>query len=327
MQVMQKPKFMRGPIITGQTAGLQKFFHDFTLYKKHFALVMMFVPVIAYYVVFKYLPMAGIQIAFKDYKIRDGIWGSAWVGLKHFRDAFAAPFFRRALINSIVISLKKTVFGFPMPIILALMLNEVRHVKFKRVTQTISYLPHFLSWVILAGLFTNILSPNTGMLNYILVNWFGFAKGIHFLGQASTFQPTLVVTEIWKSVGWGSIIYIATISGIDPQLYEAAVCDGASRWQRMTHITLPSLMPTITIMLILNLGGILEAGFDQIFNLYNAAVYSTGDIIDTYVYRLGLGEMKYSFTAAVGLFKNVVGFILVMGTNAITKRINDTGIW
>ena len=324
---MKKQKFMHGPIITGQTTGLQKFLHDFTLYKKHFPLFVMFMPVIAYYIIFRYLPMGGIVLAFKDYKIKDGIWGSEWIGLENFQVAFSAPFFLRALKNSIIISVQKTVFGFPAPIILALMLNEIRHIKYKRVTQTISYLPHFLSWVVLAGLFQNILSPNTGMLNYILVNWFGFAKGIHFLGTASMFRPTLVITEIWKGVGWGSIVYIATISGIDPQLYEAAVCDGASRWQRMTHITLPSLMPTITILLIMNVGGILDAGFDQIFNLYNPAVYSTGDIIDTYVYRLGLGDMRYSFATAVGLFKNVIGFILVIGTNTVAKKINDTGIW
>ena len=322
-----QPPIEPGKMLKQRGAGWVKFVSDFFLYRKHAALALMLLPTIAYFVIFRYIPMVGLQIAFKDYKMGLGIWGSPWNGLQNFTRAFNTPTFARALWNTIVISVYKTVIGFPAPIILALMLNELRHMRFKRVVQTISYLPHFLSWIVLAGLFMNILNPNTGMINYILTNWFGLEKGIYFLGNASYFRGTLVVTDVWKGVGWGSILYLAGISGIDPGLYEAAICDGAKRWQRIWYITLPCLAPTITIMLILNVGGILDAGFDQVFNLYNSAVYSTGDIIDTYVYRYAFQQMQYSFSAAVGLFKNGIGFLLVIGTNYIARKISDNGLW
>lgn len=310
-----------------EPAGIRWFLSEFRLYKKHMALCLMLLPVVAYFIIFRYIPMGGLIIAFKDYKLGLGILKSPWNGIENFRYAFSTVTFRRSLVNTLYISVYKTIFGFPMPIILAIFLNEIRHIRFKRTIQTISYLPHFLSWVVVAGLFMNILSPNVGMLNYILTQWFGLSKPIYFLGNNTTFRPTLVVTDIWKNVGWGSILYLATIAGIDPSLYESAVCDGATRFQRIRYITLPSLLPTITILLILNLGSILDAGFDQIFNLYNTAVYPTGDIIDTYVYRYGLGEMRYAFGTAVGLFKNSIGFILVIGTNAVARRISEYGLW
>ena len=300
---------------------------EFKKYIKYWDLCLMLLPVIAYFVVFKYLPMGGIVIAFKDYKIGIGIGASEWTGLYNFTDAFKSFTFLRSVRNTLIISLLKLAFGFPAPIILALMLNEVRHTGYKKFVQTVSYLPHFLSWVIMAGILSQILSPNNGALNTILVNWFHFEKPIYFLGDNSHFRGTVVVTDVWKGVGWGSILYLATITSIDPTLYEAAICDGANRRQRMMYITLPSLMPTITIMLILNLGSILDAGFDQILNLYNSAVYETGDIIDTYSYRDGLVKMDYTLGTTIGLFKNVIGFILVVTTNAIAKRIGGDGIW
>ncbi|MBO4885795.1 MAG: sugar ABC transporter permease [Clostridia bacterium] len=287
----------------------------------------MLLPTIVYFIIFKYVPMVGLTMAFKDFKINAGIWASPWVGLKHFEKAFASRTFIRALENTVIISGLKILVGFPMPIIFALLLNEVRNLKYKKVVQTVSYLPHFLSWVVVAGLLNQLLSPNNGAVNYVLTNWFGREKAMFFLGDNAYFRGTLIVSDIWKEVGWGSVLYIATIAGISPELYEAAVCDGATRFQRLCHVTLPSLLPTITVMLILRVGSVMDAGFDQVFNLYNSAVYKTGDIIDTYVYREGLGDMKYSFSTAVGLFKNVIGFVLVVGTNAITKRINGSGIW
>ena len=266
-------------------------------------------------------------MALKDFQIAKGIWESPWVGLKYFEKAFKSRTFMRALGNTVSISFLKILFGFPMPIILALMLNEVRSQLYKKIIQTVSYLPHFLSWVVVAGLLTQLLSPNNGAINYALTNFFGFEKPIFFLGDNAYFRGTLIVSDIWKDVGWGSVLYIATIAGISPELYEAAVVDGANRWQRLWNITIPSLMPTITIMLILRVGGVLDAGFDQVFNLYNSAVYKTGDIIDTFVYRYGLGDMQYSFSTAVGLFKNVIGFVLVIVTNTITNKINGSGIW
>ncbi|MBQ9409845.1 MAG: sugar ABC transporter permease [Clostridia bacterium] len=300
---------------------------EFKKYIKYGDLTLMLLPVIAYFIIFKYIPMGGIIIAFKDYKMGLGIAGSEWMGLEYYRTAFANPFFKRAISNTLIISSMKLLVGFPAPILLALMLNEVRHSAYKRIVQTISYLPHFLSWVIMAGILWQLLSVNNGAVNALLTQVFGRKEPIQFLIDNRYFRGTVVVSDVWKGVGWGSILYLATISSIDPTLYEAAICDGATRFQRVRYITLPSIMPTITIMLILNLGSILDAGFDQIFNLYSAAVYETGDIIDTYVYRIGMIEWNYKLSTAIGLFKNIIGFILVAGTNVIAKRISGNGIW
>ena len=307
--------------------AFMRWLHGFVGYKKHLALTLMFLPVIVYFFIFKYIPMGGIVIAFKNYKIRQGIFGSAWCGLDNFTKAFNTPTFARSVRNTLVISGLKLLFGFPAPIILALMLNEVTHVRFKKTVLTITYLPHFLSWVVLAGMFQQLLSPNNGAVNALLRQLFGMKESIYFLGSNQYFRGTLIVTDIWKNVGRSSILYLATISGIDPALYEAATVDGASRWQCTRYITIPSLVSTIVIMLILSIGSIMDAGFDQVFNLYNSAVYQTGDIIDTYVYRYGLGDMKYSLATAVGLFKNVIAFVLVVGTNLITRKISGDGIW
>ena len=304
-----------------------RWLHGFAGYKKYGALTLMFLPVVIYFFIFKYIPMGGIVIAFKDFIVTKGIFGSDWVGLENFNKAFRLATFRRSIGNTLTISGLKLLFGFPAPIILALMLNEVTHLRFKKTVQTISYLPHFLSWVVLAGMFQQLLSPNNGPVNAVLRDVFGVKESIYFLGSNDYFRGTLVVTDLWKNVGWSSILYLATIAGIDPTLYEAATVDGATRWQCTRYITIPSLVSTIVIMLILSVGSIMDAGFDQVFNLYNSAVYKTGDIIDTYVYRYGLGEMKYSFATAVGLFKNVIAFILVVGTNLITRRISGEGIW
>ena len=316
-----------GARIPRQGNAFTRWLRGFAGYKKHLALTLMFVPVIVYFVIFKYIPMGGIVIAFKNYKISQGIWGSAWCGLDNFTKAFNTPTFARAVRNTLEISGLKLLFGFPAPIILALMLNEVSHMRFKKTVQTITYLPHFLSWVVLAGMFQQLLSPNNGAVNAVLMQFFGLEKSIYFLGNNQYFRGTLIVTDIWKNVGWSSILYLATISGIDPSLYEAATVDGASRWQCTRYVTIPSLVSTIVIMLILSIGSIMDAGFDQVFNLYNSAVYQTGDIIDTYVYRYGLGDMKYSLATAVGLFKNVIAFALVVGTNLIARRISGEGIW
>ena len=304
-----------------------RWLHGFAGYKKHYELALMFLPVIVYFVIFKYIPMAGIVIAFKNYKIKLGMFASPWCGLDNFTKAFATPTFARSVRNTLTISALKLLFGFPMPIILALMLNEVTHVRFKKTVQTVTYLPHFLSWVVLAGMFQQLLSPNNGAVNAVLRDVFGVKNSIYFLGDNRYFRGTLIVTDIWKNVGWSSILYLATIAGIDQALYEAATVDGATRWQCTRYITLPSLVSTIVVMLILNVGSIMDAGFDQVFNLYNSAVYQTGDIIDTYVYRYGLGDMKCAQATAVGLCKNVIAFVLVVGTNLIARRISGEGIW
>ncbi|WP_262676293.1 ABC transporter permease [Paenibacillus sp. J5C2022] len=294
-------------------------------YYKQKYLVLLFVPAIIYYIVFQYLPIYGIMIAFKDYRFSEGIWGSQWVGLEHFRDLFSLGSFWEVFRNTIVISFYKLIFGFPAPIILALLLNEVRHVLFKRTVQTISYMPHFLSWVVIAGLFVQFLSPSIGPINIFLQS-IGL-KPIYFLADPSWFRGVLVASDIWKDVGWGTIIYLAALTSINPELYEASTVDGANRIQNIFYITLPSMLPVITIMFIFAVGKIVNDDFDQIFNMYNPAVYSVGDVLSTYTYRRGMVEMEYSFATAVGLFKNVIAFVLIVMTNALAKKWNDYGLW
>lgn len=288
-------------------------------------LLVLLIPGILYFVVFKYLPIYGLVIAFKDYNFFDGILDSPWVGFAVFQEVFSTPSFWAVFKNSVVIGLLTFLVAFPAPIIFALLLNEVRHKGAKKVFQTISYLPHFVSWVIMAGLFTQFLSPSTGPLN-ILIQSLGF-KPIYFMADPDWFVQVLVATEVWKSIGWGSIIYLAALSSIDPEMYEAAEMDGAGRWAKMWSITLPSLAPVITVMLILSVGKLVDDNFDQIYNMYNPAVYGVADVLSTYVYRRGLAEMQYSFATAVGLFKNLIALALVLGANWAAKKINDNGIW
>ncbi len=288
-------------------------------------LILLFLPGMLYFLVFRYVPIYGLVIAFKDYNFSEGIMGSPWIGLEVFKEMFASHGFWEVFKNTLVISALQFVTGFPAPIIFALLLNEIASLRPKKIFQTISYLPHFVSWVILAGLFTQFLSPSTGPIN-ILIQAMG-GKPIYFMADPQWFIFILVVTEVWKSIGWGSIIYLAAISGIDAEMYEAASIDGAGRWVKMKSITLPSLAPVITIMLILAIGKLVNDNFDQIFNMYNPAVYRVSDVMSTYLYRKGLEDMEYSLATAVGLFKNVIAFAMVIGANALAKRINDSGIW
>ncbi|MBJ9992342.1 ABC transporter permease [Paenibacillus sp. S28] len=294
--------------------------------KQYRVLLLMIVPAVIYYMIFNYAPMYGVLLAFKDFKITQGILGSPWVGFKHFKMIFEDPYFYTVLRNTLIISVYKLLFGFPVPILFALMLSEITSTKFKRVVQTVSYLPHFISWVVLGGIFFTIFSLD-GPVNMI-VHLFGGEKAL-FLADERYFRTILVVTSIFQGFGWGSIIYFAALSNIDPQLHEAAVMDGAGRFQRMFHISIPMLAPVIAIMLILSMSGILDAGFDQIFNMYNVKVYNVADIIDTYVYRKGLVEMDYSYATAVGLFKSVIALILIVTVNTIVKRLGgkEHALW
>lgn len=295
-------------------------------YSKEWQLVLMFAPVVICLGIFCYAPMYGLIIAFKDYRIVDGILGSKWVSLKHFRALLTIPSFGEVFLNTVKISFLRILLGFPAPIILSLMLNEIKNEKYKRVVQTVSYLPHFLSWVVLSGILINFLSPSTGFMNQIITLLGG--KAIYFVADTNYFVPMLISTGIWQEVGWGTIIYLAAISNINPELYEAAIVDGADRFKRIIHITLPSIAPIVSIMFILNSGNLINAGFDQIFNMYNEAVYRVADIIDTYVYRRGILQAQYSFSTAVGLFKNIISFSMVVVTNIVSKKINsDGGIW
>lgn len=293
--------------------------------KRYRVLYILFMPAIVYFLIFKYYPIYGVIIAFKDYKFKLGILNSPWVGLGHFIDMFASAQFWEVFYNTLVISALKLIFGFPAPIIFALLINEIYLNRFKRVAQTISYLPHFISWIVLGGLIKEIVSPSRGIINYLIVALGG--NPISFLTDERWFLVLLIISYIWQTFGWNSIIFIAAISGINQEQYESAIVDGAKRWQQALYITLPSIMPAISIILILNIGSVLSAGFDQIFNLYNPAVYSVADIIDTYVYRRGIQNLEYSYSAAVGLLKNAIGVSLVIISNYICKRITGDGIW
>lgn len=284
----------------------------------------MFLPGFLLFLLFAYVPMYGITIAFKDYKILQGITGSPWVGFEHFRYLFSGEGFTNALRNTVVIALLKYAFVFPAPIVLAILLNEVRQAWFRRSIQTITYLPHFFSWVILGGILFSFLGRDGGF-NRIL-SWFGF-EPISWLIEPSKFYGVIVVTDIWQSVGWGSIVYFAALAGIDPTLYEAAIADGANRWRRIWHITLPAITPVITIMLLLSIGNFLSVGFDQIYNLMTPTTSTIADILDTYVLRRLL-TMNYELGAAAGLFNSAFGLLLVIVANRLVKLYDkDQGIW
>jgi putative aldouronate transport system permease protein len=286
---------------------------------------MLLLPALVWYSVFSYGPLYGVQLAFKDFRILDGISGSPWVGFKYFEMMLnGSQDFFLIIRNTLVLSSYHIIFGFPAPIVLALLFNELRLQWFKKLAQSISYLPHFFSWVILSGFLITILSPSSGVVNHI-ISFIGL-KPIYFLGDPDYFRFTLVISSIWKEIGWSSIIYLAALASTDPQLYEAAVIDGAGRWKQMLHITLPSLLPVIAIMFIFRIGGILDAGFDQVLNLYTPATYRVADILDTYVYRLGLEQMQYGFATAVGLFKNVIAFTLVLIANYLVKKSGEEGL-
>ncbi|MFF2885502.1 ABC transporter permease [Paenibacillus sp. NPDC057967] len=292
---------------------------------KEWDLYLMLIPGILFLLLFKYTPMYGIVIAFKDFNIYDGLAASPWVGLEHFEKLFLSEDFARVFRNTLIISIYKIFFLFPLPIILAVLMNEIKNMVFKRGIQTIVYLPHFLSWVIVSGLFLQLLSTNGGLINKMIVGLGG--DSIAFFMNTEVFRSVLISSAGWKEVGWGMIIYLASIATIDPQLYEAAKIDGASRFRQIWHITLPGLVPIIILMFILRLGNILEAGTEQILVMYNSIVYEVADVIGTYVYRIGLGQQDYSFSTAVGLFDSVIGFILIITGNYLSRKFLKRGIW
>lgn len=287
-------------------------------------LYFLLIPGVIFFFVFKYIPMYGLKIAFMDYNQYNPA-ASEWVGLEQFVKLFSTRSFVPVLRNTVVISLLKLLIGFPIPIILALMMNEMRNLKFKKVSQTLLYLPHFISWVILAGIIMTLLDPDNGLITDLIMKITG--EKVMVLTDQKWFVPMLIVTDIYKGMGWGTILYFAAISAIDPQLYEAASIDGAGRWRQAISITLPSIVPTIVVCFILNCGNILNAGFDQIFMLYSSHVYDVADIIDTYVYRMGIVNADYSFSTAAGMFKSVVAFIMILIVNSIAKKTGNEGLF
>ncbi len=290
--------------------------------RRDWMLYLMFLPGLVYILVFKYAPMYGVTIAFKDFKIGMDVMNAPWVWWKHFIDLFGRTAFLRALQNNIIISFAKLVFGFPFPIILSLMINEVRSSKMKKLVQTSVILPNFVSWVVVYGLFYAILSPNAGALKEVLA-LFGYEGALpNLLASQSAARTMIVISHVWKGAGMGTIVYLAAITGIDQGLYEAAAIDGAGRLKQMWHITLPCIRTTIIVLLIFRVGEMMYAGFDQIFVFSNDAIISKIDIIDTYVYKLGLQERKYGISTAAGLFQSFTGLILVIITNWIAKRVD-----
>ena len=293
--------------------------------KKSRTLLLMLAPAVIIIFIFAYLPMGGMVLAFKQYNYRDGIWGSPWVGFSQFKKFFDTPDFWRLLRNTLGISLLQLIIYFPAPIILSLFLNEVRHNGYKRVVQTLVYVPHFVSWVIVASLTYQLFNVSDGVINMIIKNLTGGT--IDILSKGSTFWGLIVGQDIWRETGYGTIIFLAALAGVDQEMYEAARVDGAGRWRLMWHITLPAIKGTIIMMLILRVGGLLNTGYEQIFLMRNDLNMEYADVFDTYIYTRGIVNGQYSFSSAAGMFKSVVGMILVLGSNKISKMCGEAGIY
>lgn len=292
--------------------------------KKNYMYYLMFLPVFIYFLIFAYGPMYGALMAFQDYAPSLGFLHSPWVGMKHFHRFFNDYYFKRILWNTFNISISSLVFNFPAPIILAIMINELRNKKFKSIMQTASYLPHFISLVVVCSMIKKF-TLDTGVINDVIAFFGGTRKS--FLNDPNCFVPVYVITDIWQEVGWNSIIYIAALASIDQELYEAAMIDGAGRWKQTLHVTLPGILPTIIILLILRMGMLLNVGYEKIILLYSPVTRKTADVISTYVYRVGLEDKGWSFSAAVGLFNSVINLVFLLLTNALSKKCSDTALW
>lgn len=288
-------------------------------------LLLLFLPALIYYIMFKYVPMFGILISFKDYNAFKGVWESEWVGLKFYRLFFESPDFLKLLRNTILLGFYKIIFGFPAPIILALLLNEVRLQVVKRVAQSISYLPHFISNVVVVSMMFLFLSPSNGVVNNV-VEWLGY-ESINFMQDENYFRALYVLSEIWQHIGWETIIYLAALSAIDPQLYEAARVDGANRWHQLRHITIPGISSAIIILFILNIGQVLDIGFEKVLLMLNPSIYNTADVLATYVFRTGIQSMNYSYGTAIDLFTSIVNLAFILSANWISRRVSSTSLW
>ncbi|OMF21951.1 protein lplB [Paenibacillus sp. FSL H8-0548] len=307
------------PIKTKKTSKAWKeLLMDYQLY-------LMLLPGLAVLIIFKYFPIYGALIAFKDYNLLDGVMGSKWVGLKHFQSLFSSDKFYSVFINTLLINLYKLVFQLPIPIILALMINEVRNTVFKRFSQSITYMPHFLSWVVVSAIFANLLSPTNGIVN-VFIGYLGI-DSIMFMTDERFFRAVLVASSAFRESGWSSIIYLAAIMAVDSQLYEAARMDGASKLRQIWHITLPGIRSVIVFIIMLRLGAALANDLEQVLMFYSPMVYNVGDVLGTYVYRIGLGQMKYSFSTAVNLFQSLIGLALVVIANTVSKKFGERGLW
>lgn len=294
--------------------------------KRNWLIYLFWLPAIIYIAVFAYAPMYGVQIAFRDYRFQDGFFGSEWVGLKWFEKFFDAPRFWQILKNTLTISVYSLVVDFPFPIILALVMNNVKNMKFKKFAQTITYMPHFISTVVLVGMMHIMFSPRSGVVNTIL-GWIGLAGDYFFMGEPQYFIHMYVWSGVWKGMGWGSIIYMAALAGVDPSLHEAARIDGANKLQRVWYIDIPSIMPTICIMLIMRFGSVMNVGYEKVYLMQNALNSQQAEVISTYVYKMGLLNKQYSYSTAIGLFNSVINFILVITMNKVVSKLSGSGLW
>lgn len=293
-------------------------------FRKNYSLYLLVLPVLIFYVLFHYKPMYGAIIAFKDYTPALGINGSPWVGLENFIRFFNSPYFFRLIKNTVLLSFYELIFGFPAPIILALLLNELRNKKFKSMAQTVTYLPHFISLIVATGMIVNF-TMSTGVINDIIVFFGGERSAL--LQNPKLYRSIYVASSIWQEIGWGSIIYLSALAGVDSQLYEAAMIDGAGKFKQLLYVTMPAITPTILIMFILKMGSLLNIGYEKTILLYNPATYETADIISSYIYRVGLLEQNWSYSTAIGLFNSVINFTLLIITNRLSKRFTETSLW
>jgi putative aldouronate transport system permease protein len=311
---------------TAETSGFKlKFLRLGKTFVRYKWFYLMMLPGVLYYIIYQYIPMGGLLIAFKHYNLGLGIWHSKWVGLDNFREVFASPDFPDLIRNTLLISLYRIVFNMLPDVLLALVLNEIRVQWFKKAIQTVTYGPYFLSWIIVYGLVFSFLAPDAGLISTWWRDHMG--ESINLLVDKEWFRPILIITDIWKSTGYGAIIYLAALATINNELYEAAVVDGAGRWRQLWHITLPGIREVFILLLILRIGHIMDAGFEQVYIFLNARVYEVGDIIDTWVFRRGIENLDFSIAAAVGFFKSVIGFILVVAANKVSKKLGGSGIW
>lgn len=294
---------------------------------RNWQVYLMLLPVAVFFIIFCYAPMYGILLAFKDYKVLKGIMGSPWADplTKYFVQFFSSPYFKRVVSNTIILSLESLIFSFPLPILLALSINEVRSVKYKKFVQNITYAPHFLSTLVLVGLMRAFCNADYGIVNIIIRSLGG--EGYNWMQKASLFRPLYVGSGVWQNIGWDSIIYIAALAGIDPQLHEAAMMDGASRFQRIWHINLPGILPTVVILLILNSGHIMSVGFEKVFLMQNDLNMATSDVISTYSYRTGIESAQYSLSTAIGLFNSVINCGLLLIVNGCSRKLSETSLW
>ena len=312
--------------ISGEPIGRRRMTtHIWKTFLRYKWLYLLMVPGIAYYIIYHYVPMFGLVIAFKKYNLMKGLWGSEWVGFDNFRTIFASPEFPSLVRNTLLISVYRILFNMLPDVMLALILNEIRAPWFKRIVQTITYGPHFLSWIIVYGLVFSFFAPGAGLVTTFFRDM-GWGE-LDVLTNSDYFRSLLVTSDIWKSTGFGAIIYLAALASINHELYEAAVVDGAGRWRQLWHITLPGIREVFILLLILRIGHIMDAGFEQVYIFLNARVYDVGDILDTWIFRRGIEQMEFSVPAAMGVFKSVIGLVLVIGANKLAKKVGGSGIW